>query len=404
MISFDNTANAFEYKDNKQLKKANFLFTSMGYSWLVKIGTKITPWAIRAGLPVKGLIRKTIFEQFIGGETLEETSAAVNKLAKFNVQVILDYGVEGGDYGEDEKDRSCDQFIKVVEYAATQPNIPFISIKVTGIARFALLEKMDELMQKAEGTLTKRYELTLEKLSTDERQEWQRICNRMERICSLAAAKKVSVTVDAEETYIQDPIDALITLMMDQYNKTEPIIYNTAQLYRHDRLQFIHDCYQAAEQRGFIFGIKLVRGAYMERERARAAERGYPSPIQPDKESSDRDYDRSVEFCIEHIDRVACIIASHNEQSNALGAELLHTKGLPHNHRNVHFSQLYGMSDHITFNLAKDGYSVSKYLPFGPMKDVVPYLMRRAEENSSMNGQMGRELALIKKEMVRRGM
>lgn len=404
MISFDNTANAFEYKDNKQLKKANFLFTSMGYSWLVKIGTKITPWAIRAGLPVKGLIRKTIFEQFIGGETLEETSAAVNKLAKFNVQVILDYGVEGGDYGEDEKDRSCDQFIKVVEYAATQPNIPFISIKVTGIARFALLEKMDELMQKAEGTLVKRYEQTLEKLSTEERQEWQRICNRMERICSLAAAKKVSVTVDAEETYIQDPIDALITLMMDQYNKTEPIIYNTAQLYRHDRLQFIHDCYQAAEQRGFIFGIKLVRGAYMERERARAAERGYPSPIQPDKESTDSDYDRSVEFCIEHIDRVACIVASHNEQSNALGAELLHTKGLPHNHRHVHFSQLYGMSDHITFNLAKDGYSVSKYLPFGPMKDVVPYLMRRAEENSSMNGQMGRELALIKKEMTRRGM
>lgn len=404
MISFDNTANAFEYKDNKQLKKANFLFTSMGYSWLVKIGTKITPWAIRAGLPVKGLIRKTIFEQFIGGETLEETSAAVNKLGKFNVQVILDYGVEGGDYGEDEKDRSCDQFIKVVEYAATQPNIPFISIKVTGIARFALLEKMDELMQKAEGTLVKRYEQTLEKLNTEERQEWQRICNRMERICSLAAAKKVSVTVDAEETYIQDPIDALITLMMDQYNKTEPIIYNTAQLYRHDRLQFIHDCYQAAEQRGFIFGIKLVRGAYMERERARSAERGYPSPIQPDKESSDRDYDRSVEFCIEHIDRVACIVASHNEQSNALGAELLHTKGLPHNHRHVHFSQLYGMSDHITFNLAKDGYSVSKYLPFGPMKDVVPYLMRRAEENSSMNGQMGRELALIKKEMVRRGM
>ncbi len=403
MFSFDNTANAFEYKNNSQLKKANFLFSSMGYSTLVSIGTKITPWAIKAGLPVKGLIRKTIFEQFIGGETLEETSTVVNNLAKFNVQVILDYGVEGGDYGEDEKDRSCDQFLKVVEYAATQPNIPFISIKVTGIARFDLLEKMDDLMKKSDGTLIKRYEQTLEQLSADERQEWQRICNRMERICSLAAVKRVSVTVDAEETYIQDPIDALITLMMDQYNKTEPIIYNTAQLYRHDRLQFLHDCHQAAEQRGFVFGIKLVRGAYMERERRRAAERGYPSPIQPDKESTDRDFDRAVEFCVEHIDRVACIVASHNEQSNALGADLLHKKGLPHSHRHVHFSQLYGMSDHITFNLAKDGYSVSKYLPFGPMKDVVPYLMRRAEENSSMNGQMGRELKLIKTEMKRRG-
>ncbi len=402
MISFDNTANAFEYKDNKQLKKAHFLFSSMSYGWLVNLGIRLTPWAIKSGLPVKGLIRKTIFEQFVGGETLQETAKVADKLEEFNVQVILDYGVEGGDYGEDEKDRSCDQFIKVIDYAATQANIPFMSIKVTGIARFALLEKMDEMMQKEEGTLVKRFEKTVEKLTTDDKLEWQRICNRMEKICLAAAPKKIGVLVDAEETWIQDPVDALVMLMMDRHNKSAAVIYNTAQLYRHDRYQFILDCYEAAEQRNFIFGIKLVRGAYMENERERAAQLGYPSPIQPDKESCDNDYNRSVEFCLQHINRIATIVATHNDYSNQLGAQLLHNKGLPHNHPHVHFSQLYGMSDHITFNLAKEGFSVSKYLPFGPIEDVVPYLMRRAQENSSMSGQMGRELALIKKEMKRR--
>lgn len=403
MISFDNTANAFEYKSNSQLKKANFLFSSLSYSWLVKLGIQLTPLVVKYGLPVKGLIRNTIFEQFVGGETLQETAKVADNLEKYHVQVILDYGVEGGDYGEEEKDQSCEQFINVIDYAATQANIPFMSIKVTGISRFALLEKMDSMMSKAEGTLVKRYEKTLELLSPDEKQEWQRICNRMDKICAVAASKNVGVLVDAEETWIQDPVDALIMLMMDQYNKTKAVVYNTAQLYRHDRYEFIQDCYEAAEQRKFIFGIKLVRGAYMEKERERAAEKGYPSPIQPDKESCDRDYNRSVEFCIEHIDRVATIVATHNDYSNQLAAHLLHTKGLPHHHPHVHMSQLFGMSDHITFNLAKEGYSVSKYLPFGPMNDVLPYLMRRAQENSSMSGQTGKELALIRKEMKRRG-
>ena len=401
-VSFDNTANAFAYKNDQQLKKAQFLFSSMGYNWLVQVGTRLTPWAIKAGLPVKGLIRDTLFEQFVGGETLQETAKVADKLEEFHVQVILDYGVEGGDYGEDEKDHACEEFIKVIEYAATQANIPFMSVKVTGIARFALLEKMDGLMHQAEGTLIKRYEKTVDQLSTTEKAEWQLVCNRMEKICSTAAAKKVAVLIDAEETWIQDPVDALTMLMMDQHNKTTAIVYNTAQMYRHDRYQFIHDCFEAAEQRNFIMGIKIVRGAYMEKERKRAQELGYPSPIQPDKESCDRDYNNAVEFCLHHVDCIATIIATHNENSNLLGAQLLHSKGLPHHHPHVHFSQLFGMSDHITFNLAKEGYSVSKYLPFGPIEDVIPYLMRRAQENSSMSGQTGRELALIKKEMKRR--
>ena len=402
-LSFDNTANAFEYKTNKQLKKARFLFSSMGIGWLVQLGTRITPWAMKIGLPIKGLIRSTIFDQFVGGETLQQTARVADELEKFHVNVILDYGVEGGAYGEEEKDHARDEFIRVIDYAATQQNIPFMSIKVTGLARFSLLEQMDAAMTNAEGTLIKRYENVVSKLTVDEQAEWQLVCNRMMLICQTASAKNVSVLIDAEETWIQDPVDALTILMMDTFNKTKAVVYNTAQLYRHDRLQFVKDCYAAAEQRNFILGIKLVRGAYMEKERTRAEEMNDLSPIQLTKKNTDNDYNKTVEFCLNNINRIATIVASHNEQSNLLAANLLDEKGLPHNHQHVHFSQLYGMSDNITFNLAKAGYSVSKYLPFGPIKDVIPYLMRRAQENSSVSGQTGRELGLIKKELKRRG-
>lgn len=402
-LSFENTSHAFAYKSDRQLKKAHFLFSVMSYNWLVQAGARLTPWAMRMGLPINGILRNTLFEQFVGGETLEQTAQVADMLEQFKVQVILDYGVEGGDYGEDEKDHSCDQFIKVIDYAATQPNVPYMSIKVTGIARFGLLEKLDALMQTETGTLVKRYEAVLEKLSVGERTEWQRVWHRMERICNTAATKKVGVLIDAEETWIQDPVDALTMLMMDRFNKENAIVYNTAQMYRHDRLQFVKDCYEAAVQRGFVLGIKLVRGAYMEKERKRAAEQGYPSPIQPDKASSDRDFNAAVTFCITHLNKVAVIVASHNEDSNMLATRLMDQQGIPHNHPHLHFSQLFGMSDHITFNLAQSGFSVSKYLPFGPIKDVVPYLMRRAQENSSVKGQTGRELSLIQKEVQRRG-
>lgn len=378
-ISFDNTEYAFAYKTDKELKKAHFLFSSMGHQWLVNMGTSVTPWAIKAGLPIKGLIRNTIFKQFVGGETLDETTHAAKKLEQFNVQVILDYGVEAIE-GEVNFDHTCEEFIKVIQYAATQSNMPFISIKVTGFARFGLLEQpIDE---------------------NDE--EWQRVIKRMDQIMAAAAATKVSVLVDAEETWIQEPVDVLTMQMMEKYNRERPVVYNTIQLYRHDRLAFLKESFQQAEQQGFILGVKLVRGAYMEKERKRATDMGYPSPIQPDKAASDRDYNKAVEFCIEHIDKIYTIIASHNEYSNLYVTQLLQQKGLPLNHPHIHFSQLYGMSDNITFNLAKAGCSVSKYLPFGPIKDVIPYLMRRAQENSSVSGQTGRELGLIKKELQRR--
>jgi proline dehydrogenase len=403
LISFDNTEYAFAYKKNNDLKNAHFLFKAMGMPWLVNIGLKFTPLAIKWKLPFTiPVIRNTIFKQFVGGETLGETSAVARKLGDYNVQVILDYGVEGGDDGEQGFDHSTEEFIRVIEYAATQPNIPFISVKVTGLSRFALLEKIDELMAKVPGTLMKRYLSVTENLPAEEKEEWHRVRVRVMRLCEVAAAKKIGVLIDAEETWIQSPVDALTILMMDTFNKQRVVVYNTLQLYRHDRFKFLQDSYEAAAERNFVLGAKLVRGAYMEKERLRAEEMNYPSPIQPDKQSTDRDYEASVQFCIEHLDIIAVIIASHNEQSNLTATQILQQKNIPLNHPHVHFSQLFGMSDNITFNLAKAGCSVSKYLPFGPIKDVIPYLMRRAQENSSVGGQTGRELGLIKKELERR--
>jgi proline dehydrogenase len=401
-ISFDNTEKAFAYKTDKDLKKAKFLFSSMGYQTLVNLGTRMTPWFIKIGMPIKGLIRNTIFKQFVGGESLEETSAVAKILGKYGVEVILDYGVEGGDYGEEGLDHACDEFIRVIEYAATQPNIPFMSIKVTGIARFGLLEKLDKSVEENAGSLMKRYGKALETLTADEEKEWQRVHERMRRICEAAAKKNTGVLVDAEETWIQDPVDVLTILMMVEFNNAKAVVYNTIQLYRHDRLQFLKDSLEAAELKNFILGAKLVRGAYMEKERRRALEMNYPSPIQTSKDATDNDYNKALAYCVQHIDRIAFIVASHNENSNFYTTQLLRQNNLRLNHPHVHFSQLYGMSDNITFNLAAAGCSVSKYLPFGPIKDVIPYLMRRAQENSSVSGQTGRELGLIKREIRRR--
>lgn len=401
-LSFDNTVVAFQYKSDKDLGDARTLFSMMSSPLLVKIGIGLTVWSVKAKLPVKGLIRKTIFKQFAGGESLQQTATVANNLGKYNVDVILDYAVEGGDYSDEEYDQSANEFIKVIDYAATQSNIPFMSVKVTGLTRFSLLEKLDVLMHKRQGTLIKKYLGALDDLSTEDREEWHRVRLRMMRVCERAAEKNVGMLIDAEETWIQDPVDALVMLMMDSFNKKKLVIYNTVQHYRHDRLQFLKDSIDAAKERGFLLGMKLVRGAYMEKERQRAEEMGYPSPIQPDKESSDRDFNAGVSLCLDNIDQVGVIVASHNEESNLLAVKKLQELNQPLNHPHVSFSQLYGMSDNITFNLANAGCNVSKYLPFGPIEDVIPYLMRRAQENTSIKGQTGRELGLILKELKRR--
>ncbi len=388
---FENTQTAFAYKSDKDLKKAKFLFNTMSYPLFVPIGTRITPFIMKTGLPIHGIIRDTIFRQFVGGETLQETATICNLLGSYGVQIILDYGVEGKQ-AEADYEKAKLVFKDVIEYASTQPNIPFISIKITGIARFNLLQKLNDSPRIRSGIHDHEEEMA----------EWERVKARLYEICTLAAAKNIGVLIDAEESWIQDPVDRLVIEMMETFNKEKAVIYNTIQLYRHDRLNFLKMFHRIARQRHFILGIKLVRGAYMETERERAADNGYPSPIQPDKASTDRDFDEAIGYCISNIDEISCIVATHNEESNKLAYDLLKEKGLAMNHPHVHFSQLYGMSDHITFNLAKEGCNVSKYLPFGPLKDVIPYLMRRAQENSSISGQTNKELALIKAEMKRR--
>ncbi len=390
-ISFDNTENAFAYKSDKELKSAQFLFSTMGYPWFVQIGTRLTPFVMKTGLPVHGIIRKTIFKQFVGGETLAETAAVGEVLGKYGIKVILDYGVEGKE-GEDNFDHATDEFIRVIEYAATQTNIPFISVKITGLARFSLLKRLNEAPRLRSGIHD----------NEEENAEWDRVRDRMYSICEVAAEKGIGVLIDAEESWIQDPIDRLTMEVMEEFNREKVVVYNTIQLYRHDRLRFLELSHKIAKEQGFTLGVKLVRGAYMEKERGRAADRGQASLIQKDKAATDADFNAAVRYCLDHIDSIAVIIASHNEESNLLAAKLIHEKNLPHDHPHIHFSQLYGMSDNITFNLAKEGFSVSKYLPFGPIRDVIPYLMRRAKENSSVSGQTGRELLLIKKELERR--
>ena len=390
-ISFENTQNAFAYKSTKALKSAKLLFGFMGYPKLVQMGTRLVPVLLKAGLPIKGIIRNTIFKQFVGGETLVETIPVAQMLAEYGVDVILDYGVEGKE-GEDNFDKATQVFIDVINHAATQKNIPFISIKVTGLASHELLQTLHEAPRLRSGI----HDNEMEQAA------WDRVRERMYAICEAAAEKNIGVLIDAEESWIQDPIDRLTMEMMAVFNKQKAVVFNTIQLYRHDRLHFLRISHQIAEAQGFVLGLKLVRGAYMEKERAVALEKNKQSPIQISKEATDADYDEAVRFCMDHIHSTAVIIASHNEQSNLLGAQLLDEMMLPHNHPHVHFSQLYSMSDTITFNLAKEGFNVSKYLPFGPIQDVIPYLMRRAQENTSVSGQTGRELLQLKRELARR--
>jgi len=390
-LSFENTEIAFAHLSDQDLKSARFLFKTMSYPWLVQMGSRLTPFIMKTGLPVHGLIKKTIFKQFVGGENLEETARVGKTLSQFGVKVILDYGVEGKE-GEAAFDIATEEFLRVIEYAATQNNIPFISIKVTGLARFGLLQTLNEAPRLRSGIHDNEVE----------KDEWEAVRGRMYSICEVAAEKNIGVLIDAEESWIQDPVDRLCIEMMQAFNKEKAVVYNTIQLYRHDRLAFLKMSHEICKQQGIILGVKLVRGAYMEKERERAAANGYESPIQPDKAATDRDFDAAVDFCLAHLENISVVIASHNEKSNMLAAATMDAKGISKQHPHVHFSQLYGMSDPITFNMAKEGFQVSKYLPFGPIRDVIPYLMRRAQENSSVSGQTGRELSLLTREIARR--
>ncbi len=384
-LNVENTEIAFAHKSDGELKLAHWLFRSMGNPTLSRLGINATLAAFKLGIPIKGLIKKTIFNQFCGGETLEEADKVAQKLREYGVSVIMDYGVEGKS-DEAEFEKTTEAFKKTILFASDKPYIPFISLKVTGFARFELLEKIHAGIS----------------LTEEEDAEYQRVWQRVDSICKLAAEKNKMILIDAEESWIQQPVDDMADAMMERYNQLSVVVYNTFQLYRHDRLQFMKDSHQRAVHKGYKLGAKLVRGAYMEKERARALAMDYASPIQPNKQASDRDYDLALAYGMQHLSNISLFVGTHNEQSCIKAAAMMEDMGIEHGSNRVYFSQLFGMSDNISFNLAKEGYQVSKYLPYGPVKDVVPYLMRRAQENTSVAGQTGRELSLIKKEVARR--
>jgi proline dehydrogenase len=386
MISFDNTEIAFSGKTDRDLRWSYRLFKLMGKPWLVSIGSAMANLALKLRLPIKGIIKKTIFKQFVGGESIADCETKIRQLSAFNIGTILDYSVEGKDSDED-LDHTRDEIIATILRAKGNPLIPFSVFKVTGLARTDLLEKWNK-----KGAV----------LTGSEQQDIKAALDRVDAICKAAYENDVPVFVDAEDSWFQDGIDRMANAMMAKYNTKKAIVFNTAQMYRHDRLAFLKVTLAEAHAGNYFAGIKLVRGAYMEKERARAAAEGYPSPIQPDKAASDRDYDLALEFMTDHLDKFAICAGTHNEKSSAYLVDLMKKKGIATNDKRIYFAQLLGMSDHISFNLAHAGYNVAKYVPYGPVKEVMPYLMRRARENTSVAGQTGRELSLIIKERNRR--
>jgi proline dehydrogenase len=382
---FDNTQIAFSLKSDTELDRAYFLFKLIANEPLVRIGTAVTNFALKASLPVEGLIRATVFDHFCGGINEDDSLKVVDKMFTKGVSSVLDYSVEGKEE-EEQFDAVLEKTLKLIEFAKEKKSIPFAVFKPTGFGRIDLYQEVG---------LGK-------KITTAETEEWNRVVARFEKVCKAAYDSDVALLIDAEESWMQDAVDDLVEKMMVKYNKSKPIIFNTLQMYRWDRLDYLKKLHEKAKQQGFFIGMKLVRGAYMEKENERALEKGYPTPICASKEATDKNYDASVKYMVDHIDTMSIFEGTHNEISTYALMDLMKEKGIESTDNRVWFGQLYGMSDNISYNLANSGYNVAKYLPFGPVKDVMPYLIRRAEENTSVAGQTSRELGMIKTERKRR--
>lgn len=382
---FSNTEVAFKYKSNRELARAHFVFRVVNNPLISAAATGLVKMAFALRLPVEWLLRETVFRHFVGGETIENSEVTIDKLGRHGVRTILDYAVEG-EKSESGFDLTCEQVLNTFNEAVASSHVPFCVFKVTGIGDAQLLEKVQAGLA----------------LSDTESAAFSRIRGRVQRICARAGETGVPVLIDAEETWIQDPIDAFAEEMMAHYNRERTLVYTTIQFYRTDGISRLKALLQRAEAGNYRLGIKAVRGAYMEKERQRAAENGYPDPIQPDKASTDHDFNEAVRFCLQHRERISLLCGSHNEESNRMLQGLMVQEGMSSSDDHVWFSQLLGMSDNISFNLAAAGYNVAKYVPFGPVRAVVPYLLRRAEENTSVAGQSSRELQMVRKEVARR--
>ena len=382
---FNNTEVAFSLKSDTELDRAYFLFKMIANQPLVRIGTAVTNFALKANLPVEGLIRATVFDHFCGGVNEEDCLSVVDKMYTKGVSSVLDYSVEGKEE-ENQFDAALKMTLKTIEFAKERLAIPFAVFKPTGFGRFELYEKLGE-----KQTLT-----------TEEQVEWNRVVARFDIVCSEAHKKNVALLIDGEESWMQEAADDLVMEMMRKYNKEKAIVFNTLQLYRWDRLNYLKKLHEQAKNEGFYIGMKLVRGAYMEKEIVRSIDKGYPSPICDTKDDTDKNYDTTVRYMTDHLDRMSIFAGTHNELSVYKLMDIMQEKGVKTNDDKIWFGQLYGMSDNISYNLAANGYNVAKYLPFGPVKDVMPYLIRRAEENTSVAGQTSRELEMIKTERKRR--
>lgn len=386
MISFENTEIAFQSKSDQDLNRAYWLFKIVSSPSLVKLGKWGTNAALTAGLPIKGIIKKTIFKQFCGGESIKDCENAIELLNKYGIGTILDYSVEGKT-SEDDFDETVNEIIRTIDKAKGNPAIPFAVFKVTGISRFAILEKANNPENK---------------LSDIEKAELGAVIDRINQICEAGFKANVPVFIDAEETWIQNTIDSISLEMMRKYNTNKTIVFNTLQMYRHDRIDYLNRMMDLSKKENFNYGVKLVRGAYMEKERLRASQKNYPSPIQTDKSSCDEDFNKALEIICQNINHAALCSGSHNEKSAIFLTKLMTKLSIEPNDSRIYFAQLLGMSDHISYNMAYHGYNVAKYVPYGPIKEVMPYLLRRADENTSVAGQTGRELSLIIRERKRR--
>lgn len=382
---FENTKVAFQLKSDSELERAYFLFKMISHQPLVKIGTAATNFALKANLPVEGLIRSTVFDHFCGGVSEEDCLPVIDKMFNYGVSSVLDYSVEGKET-EEQFDAATQKTLKIINFSDDRSAMPIAVFKPTGFGRFHLYEKK-----------------SLGKPFTPEEQvEWDRVVARYHAVCKLGKEKDVEILIDAEESWMQSAADALVEEMMRTYNTDKAIVYNTLQLYRWDRFDYLKELHKRAKKEGFKIGVKIVRGAYMEKERDRAEEKGYKSPICDSKFETDQNFNQTLQYILNYLNDIAVFIGTHNEESSYLAMKLMQELGISKSNNNVWFGQLYGMSDHISFNLAADGYNVAKYVPFGPVKDVMPYLIRRAEENTSVAGQTSRELNLITAERKRR--
>ncbi|MGJ8549462.1 proline dehydrogenase family protein [Winogradskyella wichelsiae] len=382
---FENTSTAFTLKSDSELDRAYFLFKMISSEPLVRIGTMATNFALKAHLPVEKLIRATVFDHFCGGVNEEDCLPVIDKLYTEGVCSVLDYSVEGK-AEENQFDNALEKILKIINFCDAREAMPIVVFKPSGFGRFILYQK------KTEGVA----------LTELEQAEWGRIVDRFDAVCKLAKSKDVEVLIDGEESWMQDAADDLVEEMMRRYNKDVTIVYNTLQLYRWDRFDYLKQLHERANEGGFKIGMKIVRGAYMEKERERALEKGYDSPICESKKVTDDNFNGTLNYILTNLDKISVFIGTHNEASCYLAMELMESLSISKQDNNVWFGQLFGMSDHISFNLAAKGYNVAKYIPFGPVKDVMPYLIRRAEENTSVSGQTSRELTLLKAEKKRR--